>query len=405
MRFLYTFGVLCYGFIIRCAALFSTKAKAWIEGRKDFWNQLPTIDSENVVWFHCASLGEFDQGLPLMKKIKSEHPTTFLLVTFFSPSGFQHYHKREHPADFVCYLPLDTPKNASQFIRHFRPKTAFFVKYEFWGNYIESARNSGTMIYNVSGLFRPKHRFFKWYGSYFREVLGHFSYFFVQDERSKELLMSIRLQNVSVIGDTRFDRVIEHKKKAEDNQIIEDFRQGNDLVIIGSSWSIDETVVLPWVNSTEQKVLIAPHSIDEKHLTEIEQRCTRSTIRYTQWTSDTTAQVLILDTIGHLASAYKSGRIAYVGGGFTGSLHNILEPAVFGLPVLFGPKHERFPEAERFIKGGFGFAIQTTEEFETKLREIELNYQKISTQEARFVEENAGATDKIYAYLTANSVF
>ena len=152
-------------------------------------------------------------------------------------------------------------------------------------------------------------------------------------------------------------------------------------------------------------MLIAPHSIDEKHLTEIEQRCTRSTIRYTQWTSDTTAQVLILDTIGHLASAYKSGRIAYVGGGFTGSLHNILEPAVFGLPVLFGPKHERFPEAERFIKGGFGFAIQTTEEFETKLREIELNYQKISTQEARFVEENAGATDKIYAYLTANSVF
>lgn len=405
MRFFYTLGVLGYGLAIRCASLFSSKAKSWLIGRKNFWNKLPEIDSKNLVWFHCASLGEFDQGLPLMKKIKEEQPTSYLLVTFFSPSGFEHYHKREHPADFVCYLPLDTPKNATRFIRHFHPKTAFFVKYEFWGNYIESAHASGTKLFNVSGLFRPKHRFFKWYGGYFRRILGLFTHFFVQDERSKELLNGIDLKNVSIIGDTRFDRVIENKQKAVDNPIIEQFRNGEDLFVIGSSWSVDETVLFPWINRTNQKILIAPHSIDEKHLREIEQRCTRKSVRYTQWNENEIFEVLILDTIGHLASAYRSGKMAYVGGGFTGSLHNILEPAVFGLPVLFGPKHHRFPEAERFIQEGFGFSIETTDQFEAKLIEIQENYNDISASERRFVEENAGATAKIHSYLTANSIF
>lgn len=403
MHFLYNLGVRLYGFVIRIASIFNPKAKAWIEGRKNYWSKLPDIENRKVIWFHCASLGEFDQGLPLMELIKKEHPEAFLLVTFYSPSGYLHYHKRDHRADHVCYLPLDTPSNARKFANFFKPSITVFVKYEFWGNHIEEVKKKGSQVYVISGLFRENHRFFKWYGSYFRKILGRFDHLFVQDRNSEELLKKININNTTVAGDNRFDRVIENSNKAALNPIIEEFKGQEEVFIIGSSWPADETLISEWINKVNNKVLIAPHQIDDAHILQIIERINRKVVRYTQWEKQVDCEVLILDTIGHLASAYQSGKIAYVGGGFSGSLHNILEPAVFGLPVIFGPKHSRFPEAQQFIDGGFGFSVSTTEEFEKAFNKIEANYQEISFAEKDFVQKNAGASERIMNYLTANS--
>ena len=398
MHFLYNIGVRAYGFSVRIASVFLPKAKKWIAGRKNWHSHLPDLNNKEVVWFHCASLGEFDQGLPLMHKIKTENPEFYLVVTFFSPSGFEHYQKRDHQADFVCYLPLDTPSNARKFIQHFSPQKSFFVKYEFWGNYILAAKKSGSEIYNVSGIFRPKQRFFKWHGGFFRKILQQFDHFFVQNEASKELLNSIEISNVTITGDSRFDRVIENRDKAKMNHVIADFKEDDPLLIIGSSWPADEAILLPWINETTHKILIAPHQVDEKHIAQISSGITRKVRNYTMEipASNLNCEVLILDTIGHLASAYKYGTIAYVGGGFSGSLHNILEPAVFGLPVIFGPKHSRFPEAQAFIDRGFGFSIETTAQFESAFDDIISDLDSISKKEQAFVEANAGASEKIY---------
>lgn len=399
MRLLYSFGIQLYGIAIRLASLFNPKAKKWLVGRKNWNEKLPTLNSKNVIWFHCASLGEFDQGLPLMEKIKTNDPDCFLLVTFFSPSGFEHYHKREHTADYVCYLPLDTRKNAKKFIQHFAPAQTFFVKYEFWGNYILEAKKHGSKLHTISGLFRSNQRFFKWYGRFFRTVLTQFDHFFVQNEASKTLLASIGLENVTVTGDSRFDRVIENRNRANTNELLEVFKGDNPLVIIGSSWPADEAILFPWINRTEHKIVIAAHQIDEKHLCQIEAGISRKTERYSRMTSDTKFDfdVLILDTIGQLASVYKYGTIAYIGGGFSGNLHNILEPAVFGLPVIFGPKHNRFPEAQAFIDGGFGFSVETTQQFEMAFDKIVTDRDSIGERERAFVEANAGASEKIYS--------
>lgn len=404
MHKLYNIGISFYGFAIRLASFFNPKAKKWVQGRVNFWQQLPDVTSKDVIWFHCASLGEFDQGLPLMEEIKKHNPKLFLLVTFFSPSGFDHYHKRKHKADFVCYLPLDTVTNAKKFAQHFNPKVSIFVKYEFWGNYINAVKENGAKLFVISGLFRNDHHFFKWYGSYFRTILSKIDHFFVQDKNSQILLNSIGLSNVSITGDNRFDRVIANSRNAQLNTIIESFRDNQNLVIIGSSWPADEELLTPWINSTDTKVLIAPHQIEDQHIQQLEKKLTRSSIRYSQWKNNSNCQVLILDTIGHLASAYQSGHIAYVGGGFSGSLHNILEPAVFGLPVIFGPKYSRFPEAQQFIDGGFGFSCDTTPKFEETLDLIKQDYANISKKEKMFVEANAGASEKIMHHLIANSV-
>ena len=400
MQILYNIAISFLGLGMRIASLFHPKAKEWVEGRKNIFENLPTVNGERVVWFHCASLGEFDQGIPLMKKIVEQDPQVFLLVTFYSPSGMKFYHKRERIADLVMYLPLDTPQNAKKFIRYFKPKQAFFVKYEFWYNFIHQAKKSGTEIYNVSGIFREDHRFFKWYGGLFRNLLKKFDWFFVQNENSKKLLESIHLKNVTVSGDSRFDRVIENKGNVVENPTIQKFKNNEELLIIGSSWPEDEEVIKKKKKNYSGKILIAPHNIDENHLNEIGKNIPNA-VRYT--TSENTDisnhQVLILDTIGQLANAYSYGDIAYVGGGFSGSLHNILEPAVFGLPVLFGPKHQRFPEGQSFIDNGFGFSISTTEEFNTAFFKIKDNYASISQKEKDFVAKNAGASERIIEHI------
>ena len=400
MHFLYNISIFFLGLGMRIASLFNSKAKEWVKGRKNIFSDLPNVTGENVIWFHCASLGEFDQGIPLMKKIINEDPNTFLLVTFFSPSGMKFYKKRERIANHVMYLPLDSPKKAKRFIKHFKPKKTFFVKYEFWYNFINQAKSQGSEVYNVSGLFRNDHRFFKWYGGLFRRLLKKFDWFFVQNEKSKTLLNSIDLKNVSVTGDSRFDRVIENKQLTTPNRIIEQFKNKENLFVIGSSWPEDETILSPWAQHFNGKILIAPHNIDENHIKAILKKLPNA-VRYTESENIdiSTKNILILDTIGQLANAYSYGNIAYIGGGFSGNLHNILEPAVFGLPVIFGPKHSRFPEGESFIDNGFGFSVSTTEEFEKAYSKIVGNYEDISQKELDFIAKNAGASDKIMKHI------
>lgn len=400
MHFLYNISIFFLGLGMRIASLFNSKAKEWVKGRENIFSDLPNVTGENVIWFHCASLGEFDQGIPLMKKIINEDPNTFLLVTFFSPSGMKFYKKRERIANHVMYLPLDSPKKAKRFIKHFKPKKTFFVKYEFWYNFINQAKSQGSEVYNVSGLFRNDHRFFKWYGGLFRRLLKKFDWFFVQNEKSKTLLNSIDLKNVSVTGDSRFDRVIENKQLTTPNRIIEQFKNKENLFVIGSSWPEDETILSPWAQHFNGKILIAPHNIDENHIKAILKKLANA-VRYTESENIdiSTKNILILDTIGQLANAYSYGNIAYIGGGFSGNLHNILEPAVFGLPVIFGPKHSRFPEGESFIDNGFGFSVSTTEEFEKAYSKIVGNYEDISQKELDFIAKNAGASDKIMKHI------
>lgn len=395
MHFLYNTGILFLGIGIRIYALFNAKTKRWVEGRKKWRQKLPDTKEREVIWFHCASLGEFDQGLPLMKKFKREHPDSFILVTFFSPSGMEHYHKREHPADHVCYLPLDTPSNARVMMNHFKPKYFCLIKYEFWSNFIFAAKKSGARVYNVSGLFRKEHRFFKWYGSFFRQTLNQFDWFFVQNEESVQLLESIGINNVSIVGDSRYDKVYETKITHEPDEKIKKFCGNDTVFIVGSCWPKDEEILLPVINKMSCKVIIAPHNVDERAVHGITRLLTRPYNRYTA-NFDKDAEILVLDTIGHLSSAYAYGSVAYVGGGFSGNLHNILEPAVFGMGVIIGPNYQRFPEASSFIQCGFGFDVSTSAELQHRIEYVLENKECIDEKAAAFVDENRGASQKMY---------
>ncbi|MEY3198341.1 MAG: hypothetical protein RJA13_299, partial [Bacteroidota bacterium] len=357
MHLLYTIAVLAYASALRVASLFHPKAKKWVLGRENYFKKLPKINASKVIWFHCASLGEFDMALPAMHLLKEKQPDCFLLVTFFSPSGMEYYQKRKNSVDLAIYLPIDTPINAKRFIQHFHPEKAFFVKYEFWSNYIFEAKKQHIQVFSLSCLFRKDQRFFKWYGSFFRKTLHAIDFFYTQDEASGLLLKSIGISNYICVGDTRYDRVIENKLLLENNERISTFLMGEKAIILGSTWPKDELFLIPFIlKNPQQKFILAPHTINEKHIVSIEKLLHGRTSRYTETGNN---QVLLLNTIGHLASAYAYGKIAYVGGGFTGKLHNILEPSVFGLPVLFGPKFKKFPEASRFIEHGTGFTIST----------------------------------------------
>ena len=402
MHVLYNIGIFLLGAGIRIHALFNAKSKRWVAGRKNWKKNLPEIDGKTVVWFHCASLGEFDQGLPLMWKFRRKNPEYYILVTFFSPSGMDNYHKRKHPADHVCYLPLDTPSNAKTFLNHFKPKYCCFIKYEFWSNFILEAKKQNSKVYNVSGIFRPDHRFFKWYGGFFRQTLEAFDWFFVQNQESGELLDSINIVNHSIVGDSRYDKVYQTKINHIPDQRIAEFCGESKVFIIGSSWPKDEEILIPVVNKLKCKVIIAPHHVDRKRVSGITSQLTRKFARYSKDKVNGETQILILDTIGHLSSAYAFGSIAYVGGGFSGNLHNILEPAVFGMGVMFGPKYERFPEASYFIKNGFGFDVSTADELKHRIEYVLENREVIDSKAEAFVDDNRGATEKMYGMITSS---
>lgn len=305
MRLLYTFGVRLYALVVRIVSLFSPKAKDWVDGRKNQYDTLPSIEKRVVYWFHCASLGEFDQGLPVMNLIREKEPDVFILVTFFSPSGYNHYHKRKNPVDYACYIPVDTQKNAQKFIRHFHPQKAFFVKYEFWSNHIFELKKTGAKLYSISTLLRPNHRFFKWYGGFFRKTLKAFDFFFAQNQSTVDLLNSIGIKNVILTGDTRFDRVIENKNKLEANPLIQSFVNGSKSVFIaGSTWPQDESLLNDLIqNNTFDKYIIAPHNVDKEHVNNLLKTIECECCLYSK--NETYGKVLILDTIGQLASAYS----------------------------------------------------------------------------------------------------
>ena len=403
MHALYNFAIRLYGIAIFIFSFFNKKAKSWIEGRKNWRQQIENLP-QNVIWFHCASLGEFDQGLPIMKEMKLIYPNHLFLVTFFSPSGMEHYHKRNHCVDLAIYLPLDTPQNAIDFLKLTHPKIGVFVKYEFWANYILEAKKQNIKIVSIATILRRNQIYFKAYGSFFRNMLRSIDYFFVQNDATKILLNSIQIENVAVVGDTRFDNVLANKRNFEmklENSlnklnVFNDFLRGQKAVIFGSSWQPEEAILEESLSFLKnEKIILAPHDVSESNVARLVKKFGNNAIRYTQFENCNQQSILILDTIGHLSAAYYFGKIAFVGGGFSGKLHNILEPAVFGLPVFFGPKHTKFPEAANFIEEGFAFNVETSTEFIERLKFVAENEESLSKKASDFIEKQKGAAEKI----------
>lgn len=403
MKLLYNITIYLYIFYIRVGSLFNAKAKLMIAGRKNIFesikSQISSLESNNLVWFHCASLGEFEQGRPLMEKYKIQQPDVKILLTFFSPSGYE-IRKNYAGADCIFYLPIDTPSNAKKFIEVVKPQKVFFVKYEFWFNYLNELKNRNIPTYLVSGIFRENHHFFNSTGGWFRKQLIAFTHFFLQDEKSVELLNSIGYTNATLCGDTRFDRVLEVAKNAKQIDLVKQFVGNHKTIIVGSSWLEDEKIVQS-LKLESLKLIIAPHEIDEKRLSSIEAQFLGKTLRYSKANENNVeeAEVLIIDNIGMLSSLYQYGSIAFIGGGFGKGIHNILEAATFGLPVIFGPNYHKFAEAKELIKLGGAFAINDVSEFEKTMSLLsDEQVLKTASQISKmYVQGRVGATDKILA--------
>ena len=397
MNFLYQIGIHLFILLMRTASLFNQKIKKGIQGRNNWTKSLDDIpENANVIWFHCASLGEFDQGLPVMTALKQNTPNAFILVTFFSPSGIDHYQKREHPVDKTLYLPFDTKRNARTFLKKANPTLAIFVKYEFWPNFISECARAKASIISISTLLRNKQIYFKWYGGFFKHALKKIDYFFVQNQQSKELLESIGVNQVEISGDTRYDKVIQHKNSSTSkDSVLSQFAVEGPILIAGSSWEVEEKIIKKYLESnTNTKVIIAPHNVSSNNIERIQSLLDCPSVRYTKYEEYQGNRVLILDTIGHLTSAYQYADYALIGGGFSGNLHNILEPAVYGLPVFFGPRHQKFPEAQSFIDGGIGFVVENAEQLTEKINALG-NQNELKQKIESFVQTQSGATDKI----------
>lgn len=411
--FLYNFGLSAYASLGKMAALFNTKIKKMVEGQRETADILRRgiAPDDRVVWFHAASLGEFEQGRPIMERLRKQHPEYKILLSFFSPSGYE-VRKNYEGADVICYLPFDTPHNAKKFIELAHPEIAIFIKYEFWGNYLTQLHQSGVKTYSVSSIFRPGQRFFKKWNPYSKVVLHQFDHFFVQNETSKQLLASIGIHCVTVSGDTRFDRVLDIRNASKDLPVVEAFTQGEKTFIAGSSWEPDEEIYIPYfANHSDWKLIIAPHVIDESHLTKIEKMLESngiSSVRYTtlEQKAESTNEMeksqcrcLIVDCFGKLSSIYRYAKIALVGGGFGAGIHNVPEAAVYGIPVLFGPNNQKFREAQILKKIGAGFEFTDADSFKMQMDRFlsDENYLKESGEKSsKFIRENAGAADICY---------
>ncbi len=403
-------------FGIAVASLFNEKVrKMWRGEREAFKILRQKVDPDaKYVWFHAASLGEFEQGRPLMERIRKDHPQYKILLTFYSPSGYE-VRKNYEGADIICYMPVDTRLNAIRFLRLVRPVMAFFIKYEFWSNFLHILKHRGVPTYSVSSIFRENQVFFKWYGKSYANVLRCFTRFFVQNEESKRLLESIGITDVDVVGDTRFDRVLQIKEAAKQLPICEAFRKGTvsasaealpkedyKVFVAGSSWPPDEEIFIRFFNEHKDwRLLIAPHVIAEEHLKLILSLIkSKRVVRYTQTTPEEAAEadVLIIDCFGLLSSMYNYGDVAYVGGGFGVGIHNTLEAAVWNMPVIFGPNNKKFQEAQGLLKSGGGFEIHNFEEFEgliSSMMNDEAFLKSAGEKAGAFVASLSGATDKV----------
>lgn len=403
---------------IAIASLFNEKVRKMWRGEREAFNILKQKVDPNAkyIWFHAASLGEFEQGRPLMERIRKDYPQYKILLTFYSPSGYE-VRKNYEGADIICYMPVDTRLNAIRFLRLVRPVMAFFIKYEFWSNFLHILKHRNIPTYSVSSIFREDQVFFKWYGRNYAGVLKCFTRFFVQNEESKRLLEGIGITAVDVVGDTRFDRVLQIKEAAKQLPICEAFRTGvassqsadvphHDfkVFVAGSSWPPDENIFIPFFNEHKDwRLLIAPHVIAEEHLKLILSLIKgKKVVRYTQTTPEEAAEadVLIIDCFGLLSSMYNYGDVAYIGGGFGVGIHNTLEAAVWNMPVIFGPNNKKFQEAQGLLKSGGGFEINTYEDFSglmSSLMNDETFLKQAGDKAGTFVAHLAGATDKVLA--------
>lgn len=399
---IYNLIIYLYVSAVNLAALFNKKVSAMVKGEKDAFHVLQQrIDPHaKYIWFHAASLGEFEQGRPLIEEIRKRYPGYKILQTFFSPSGYE-VRKDYKGADVVCYLPLDTPANARRFVELARPCMAFFIKYEFWKNYLTELKRREIPVYSVSSIFRTGQLFFRWYGGEYRAILRCFTHLFVQNEESVELLKRIGVTNTTVVGDTRFDRVLEICRQAKELPVVELFRGEKLTMVAGSSWAPDEDIFIPYFNAhQDMKLIIAPHVISESHLEEIIQKLERPVVRYSQITEDKARQAdcLIIDCFGLLSSIYRYGEIAYIGGGFGAGIHNTLEAAVYGMPVVFGPNNQKFMEAQGLKGAKGGFEIQGAADFNSLMDKFRTDYgflDKAGKKAGNYVRNNAGALDKI----------
>ena len=378
---MYNIVIYIYLIGVVIASLFSKKVRNMWRGERRAIGIIKEKMDPNAqyVWFHAASLGEFEQGRPLMEQLKREHPEYKILLTFFSPSGYE-VRKNYEGADIITYLPLDTIMNARRFLRTIRPVMAFFIKYEFWYNYLHILKYRKVPVYSVSSIFRPEQVFFKWYGRSYGRVLHCFTHFFLQNEISRQLLAKIGINEVTVVGDTRFDRVLQIKEAAKQLPVVEAFTDGHRTFVAGSSWQPDEDIFIPWFNAHKDwKLIIAPHVIGEDHLQQILSKIEGKAVRYTQASAKEVrdAQVLIIDCFGLLSSIYHYGEVAYVGGGFGVGIHNLPEAAVWGVPVIFGPNNQRFQEAQQLKTCGGGLEINGAADFQRIMDRFDANPQQV----------------------------
>jgi 3-deoxy-D-manno-octulosonic-acid transferase len=402
MKYIYNLGILIYVLGARLLSPYNSKAKLWSNGRKKWKHLVDEKISHGTtnIWIHCASLGEFEQGRPLIEAIKKIRPEYRIILTFFSPSGYE-IRKNYNQADCVCYLPSDTPGNARKFISMINPLAAIFIKYEFWNNYTSVLHRNGIPVYLVSGIFRRGQHFFKWYGSFFRKILFRFSHIFVQDDKSKDLLKGIGIVNVSLTGDTRFDRVIQIAGSAKEILQIEIFRGSEKLFLAGSSWRNDEEIISRYINTYPGKMkwIFAPHEIEKANILRLEKLLNTEVVRFSEFTEKKAdARVLIIDNIGMLSSAYRYAYIAAIGGGFGKGIHNVLEAACWGIPVIFGPNYKKFREAVDLLDLNGARYFSSFEEF-SQIIDNWLSdtgeYLLSSKNAGEYVKVNAGATEKI----------
>lgn len=407
MDILYDLGIRAYRTAVRIAALRSKKARLMLKGqRRTFKTLRNKLDpAGGYIWMHVASLGEFEQGRPLIEMIKKNNPNARIVLSFFSPSGYEV--RKNYPlVDAVVYLPFDTQHNATKFVNIVKPSVAIFVKYEFWGNYLRSLKKQGVPTYIISSIFRPGQSFFKPWGGHFRNTLKCFDRLYVQNEESQSLLAGIGLNNVVVCGDTRFDRVAGVKSAAKQFPVIEEFvKDAQFTLVMGSSWEPDEEIAMPYFNEhPDMKIILAPHEFDRKRLIDIMAHTGRKTALYSQTSVDEAASLdcLIIDSFGLLSSLYQYGQAAYIGGGFGHGIHNINEAAVYGIPVIFGPKHDKFQEAKDLIECGGGFTINDATQFAKIMDRLTTDVDYLTTAgniAGDYIKSHLGATEVIYQQL------
>ncbi|MCZ8091811.1 glycosyltransferase N-terminal domain-containing protein [Flavobacterium sp.] len=408
MLFLYSIVTQIVQFSLPLFGFFSPKMKLFVNGRKTVFETLEQKinSSDKTIWFHAASLGEYEQGLPVMEKIKAKFPNHKIVVTFFSPSGYE-VRKNNTIADATVYLPLDTKSNAKKFLKLVHPEMVFFIKYEFWPNYLNELKKTNVTTYLISGIFRENQAFFKWYGGFYRKALKTFDYFFVQNESSKKLLQSLGFQNVKISGDTRFDRVVAILERDNSLDFIANFKDNKTTIVIGSSWPKDEELLINYINQSSEniKFIIAPHNIKEEQISNLKSQITKKTVLFSEKNNLDLSNfnVFIIDTIGILTKIYSYADIAYVGGGFGNpGVHNLLEPATFGIPIIVGPNYSHFAEATALVhqEGCISINIQNelNEAFDNLISNEDIRHEKGHICET-FVQMNKGATEVILKHL------